>query len=121
MTARFVNDKKEANSMKYTIEHTELSRMLEDAARQGASRALEAAGIAKPTITKAKIKAMYSQNVANKARMSDLINWIPIGKGGKTSGEMCLRSEFDKFLTTNQIEAVKKPTNKRKSHEMPCM
>jgi ribosomal protein S27AE len=106
--------------MTYTIEHTELTRLLEKASHLGAKRALEEAGVVKKTITLATVKKLYGEAAATKARMSAQIDWLPIGKGGTTSGVMCLSSQLDTFLTSLNIDAIEKPRHNAESKQWHC-
>jgi hypothetical protein len=106
--------------MTYSIEHTELTRLLEKASHLGAKRALEEAGVVKKTITLANVKKLYGEAAATKARMSALIDWMPIGKGGTTSGVMCLSSQLDTFLTSLNIDAIEKPKRNVESKQWIC-
>lgn len=105
--------------MTYTIEHTELTRMLEEAATLGSKRALEQVGIVKKTITLKEIRDTYGKSVAEKARMSQHITWIPMGIGARDRVK-CLMSEFDKFLLTGHIAALARPEKTRKVLACPC-
>ena len=49
-------------------------------------------------ITLAKIRQLYGETTAKKARFCPFIDWSPIGKGALTSGVRCSRIQFEKFL-----------------------
>ena len=49
-------------------------------------------------ITLAKIRELYGETTAKKARFCPFIDWSPIGKGALTSGVRCSRIQFEKFL-----------------------
>ena len=85
-----------------------LSDLLIRTAKLGAKLALQDAGVIKSTTTLAEIKKLYGINTANEARLAAGIKWTPIGKGGRTSGVYCLRSEFEKFLFAREFDFYKK-------------
>ena len=72
-------------------------------AQMGATMALQQAGVIKTTITLAEIKRLHGQSVAADARLSTAITWVPMGKGGRTSGVYCQRAEFEKYLFTRDF------------------
>jgi hypothetical protein len=82
----------------------QLSSLLQTAARLGASRAMEEAGVTKGTVTLAWVKLHFNDEIAYEARYSSLIDWTPIGKGGKTSGVYCNKEEFDRFAYERKFE-----------------
>lgn len=96
--------------MKTTITYDSnyLAELLFRAAEFGATRALEQAGMMKNTITLAKIKKLHGEGIAKEARISPKITWVPIGKGGKTSGVYCSRIDFEKFLFNREFDFYKK-------------
>lgn len=85
-----------------------LSDLLIRTAKLGANMALQDAGVIKNTTTLAEIKKLHGVTAANEARMSTVIKWKPIGKGGRTSGVYCLRSEFEKFLFAREFDFNRK-------------
>ncbi|HZK93050.1 MAG TPA: hypothetical protein VFC67_02500 [Prolixibacteraceae bacterium] len=85
-----------------------LSDLLIRTAKLGAKLALQDVGVIKNTTTLAEIKKLHGVTAANEARMSTGIKWKPIGKGGRTSGVYCLRSEFEKFLFAREFDFNKK-------------
>jgi len=85
-----------------------LSDLLIRTAKLGAKMALQDAGVIKNTTTIAEIKKLHGVTAANEARMATSITWKPIGKGGRTSGVYCLRSEFEKFLFAREFDFNKK-------------
>ena len=83
--------------MKIELEISQLSELLSQAATHGATRALEQSGVISNTITLAEVKAKHGKRLANEARKSQNIKWIPVGSGGRTSGVFCKREDFDRF------------------------
>lgn len=86
--------------MNYTIEHTELSRLLTEASKMGAKRALEEAGLANATTTLADIRHVYGRTVSERARVSPSIKWFASGSGPNSS-LYCRKADFEKFLFDN--------------------
>jgi len=85
-----------------------LSDLMLRSAQLGAKMALQEAGVIKNTITLAEIKKMHGESLARESRLSPKIKWLPIGKGGITSGVFCSRTEFEKFLFTCEFDFTKK-------------
>lgn len=75
-------------------------------AQMGATMALQQAGVIKTTITLAEIKRLHGATVASEARTSPAITWVPVGKGGRTSGVYCQRAEFEKYLFTRDFSFI---------------
>lgn len=94
--------------MTYTHDSDQLSDLLSRASERGANIALAQAGIIKPTITLAQVKKVHGRDIANEARMNPKIKWVPLGKGGRTSGVYCLRADFDIFLFAREFDFNKK-------------
>ena len=85
-----------------------LSDLMVRCAQMGADIALQQAGIKKTTITIAEIKKLHGQVVASDARLSSKINWVPVGRGGITSGVYCKRTEFEKWLFNREFSFLNK-------------
>ena len=85
-----------------------LSDLMIRTANLGAKIALQDAGVIKNTITLAEIKKLNGVKMANAARIAPGIKWKPMGKGGRTSGVYCLRTEFEKFLFSREFDFNKK-------------
>ena len=85
-----------------------LETIFSRASEFGANRALEKVGIIPKTITLAEVKKLHGKQLAGEARLSDKIKWMPLGKGGRTSGVYCLRTEFDKYLFKRDFSFLKK-------------
>jgi hypothetical protein len=92
----------------FNIERDWIDNLLIRAAELGANRALENAGVIKDIIKLSEVKKKYGRGIASEARIAPGINWVPIGRGGKSSGAYCKRSELDKFLLHREFDFHKK-------------
>jgi len=95
--------------MTFTLDSETLFDIVSRATQYGVERGIEQANINKLMISGSEIKKMKGGHLLFKnARMDSSIKWIPVGKGGRTSGVNCLRSEFEKFLTNRKFDFNKK-------------
>jgi len=95
--------------MTITLDTNDLSDLLFRASVAGSNRALEKAGMLDPFITSSEIKKMKGGvSLFEAARLDSKIKWMPVGKGGRTSGVYCLRVEFEKFLFNREFEFNRK-------------
>ena len=83
-----------------------IDRIIEAAAEAGESLALKSAGILPAIITLAECKRLYGQSIAQELRITPDINWIPLGKGGKTSGVYTSRDAVTKYMLNRKLKAI---------------
>ena len=95
--------------MTITLDSELLFDIVSRATQHGVERGIEQANINQLMISSAEIKKMKDgHSLFKSARADRNIKWIPIGKGGRTSGVNCLRSSFETFLTNRQFDFNKK-------------
>ncbi len=79
---------------------------MEAAAKRGASKVLTETGQQKAIITLAEVRKLYGRRVAEELRMTPKISWMPLGKGGTSSGVYCMREDLENYLMNKSLNDV---------------
>lgn len=87
--------------MEYTLQSTDLFRMLTKAAEIGADKALRKCGLTKPMITKKQAYELFNRPAVDRALKAGDLKTVK--KGGKTSNVYILRTDFDEWVLKDEL------------------
>ncbi len=92
--------------MDLQISTYQLGKIVEAAMKRGASLVLTETGQQKAIMTLAEVRRLYGRKMSEELRMTPKIKWMPLGKGGTSSGVYCMREDLENYLMNKSLDDV---------------
>ena len=101
--------------MTISMDKDTLMDLLLFASKEGASRALEANNLTASWISYKQIKANYSEELADKARMSPKIQWSMMLNGKRKTDIHCPKNQFEAWLYIKDFDCFQLRTKRNEN------